>query len=105
MTTAEPFESNATDPPSGEPVKGRWLRSVGTRIVSRNVARFFTFALSVTALLSGIATYAVLTQSPDALTSESGDSGAGRIYLLLNLDRCHFGDTGDCCRRIFRTVL
>ena len=86
MTTAEPSESNVTDAPSSGSVNGQWIRSVGTRIVSRNLTRFFTFALSVAALLSGIATYAVLTQAPDALTSESGDSGAGRIYLLLNLD-------------------
>ena len=86
MTTADTPETTAPNSQSGDSRFRQWLRNVGVRVGGRNMARFFTIALTVAALLSGMATYAVLTQSPDALTAETGDSGTGRIYLLLNLD-------------------
>ncbi|MBL4720813.1 MAG: hypothetical protein JKY20_06755, partial [Alphaproteobacteria bacterium] len=74
--------------PRGE-ASPHWLRSLGQRLVGRNFTRAFTVCLTLSALVSGIATYTVLTQSPDALTSMSGvgaESDASRIYFLLNLD-------------------
>ncbi|MGY8958222.1 MAG: sensor histidine kinase NtrY-like, partial [Alphaproteobacteria bacterium] len=79
MTTAD----------TSEPSPRNWLQKGAMHLGGRNFARVFTVCLTLAALISGVATYTLLTQSPDALTSPGApgvDSDASRIYLLLNLD-------------------